>query len=1032
MPNPGRTDGGPADGTVRESIVSELARSVSVEASAGTGKTHLMTDRVMRLARHHGDISRIAVLTFGEAAAAELRRRIRARIMDMPRSGEEGALRRTLAGQLPGACITTIHSFAASMLREYSHIAGIDPSFEVEEQPVGLDELRRMWEEHLADDPGRLFECGRLIGLSGNELPEMALEVSSRPWFSSAGCLTEDGSSPVDWASARLNALEAILSGVPEGDRKGDAYRRVLAPARAFLAGLASEQELRETVDSIGHSGGSAKNWTTVSRSEATVLFKDTVAAVFSAPVSEQFARLVLPFAEKLRRLRADDLSTLSFDEILSRFRDSLEKSDDLRREIARRFRHILVDEFQDTSADQATIFRLIAGSGRGFRKGSVTIVGDPKQSIYAWRQADLELYGDVKKSLEDDREGTLAERITVSFRSSPAIIDLVNAAGPLIFDGRTAFDCGYSGFEPAPGAPAGPKPILVILDDIREGGGRPLPTGDAAAAAAYWCAEHLQSHTGLSTKAMEWAVLLKAGTHIDRLVETLSEAGIACSTTLGREFKARAEIADLAAIISCLLHPGDRRSLIRTLRSPHFGLDDATITTAVMEGLSDWSRPPGSLASSSPAAALACRQLEMLRKASRDLPVADFLQTLLSESAAVPVMAASGRDAIRGLSNLAFLVEQASGGAYPSLLDLLRALSEEAGRTELLEEPSPIAADGTVSVTSIHKSKGLTFENVILIPPLQYTKAGRGDTRLLVRERERRAALRFGRAGDGIRTPMWDALAEIQGRQTLAEARRLVYVALTRARTGLVTFVRRTAWEAAIDEPRFFDEVLTRALRGACEADPGLVEIQEIPCVPPGRGRSRRAGVMLQIPADRPLAALEPTLPLAPESEESARSRAVELGISVHRLLEKIDFADPAAWLCRARESARAGREDASKAFDLAGNLFSAPLPFDIRGARIAGREYPYLRRTPDGFRSRFVDLLAEHGGRLYAIDYKTDDIAAEEVEARAAFYTSKQEGYGQDLADSLGRAVSVWLVFLSPVRCHHVGDFGPGSRLS
>jgi len=219
MPNPGRTDGGPADGAVRESIVSELARSVSVEASAGTGKTHLMTDRVMRLARHHGDISRIAVLTFGEAAAAELRRRIRARIMDMPRSGEEGALRRTLAGQLPGACITTIHSFAASMLREYSHIAGIDPSFEVEEQPVGLDELRRMWEEHLADDPGRLFECGRLIGLSGNELPEMALEVSSRPWFSSAGCLTEDGSSPVDWASARLNALEAILSGVPEGDR---------------------------------------------------------------------------------------------------------------------------------------------------------------------------------------------------------------------------------------------------------------------------------------------------------------------------------------------------------------------------------------------------------------------------------------------------------------------------------------------------------------------------------------------------------------------------------------------------------------------------------------------------------------------------------------------------------------------------------------------------------------------------------------------------------------------------------------------
>lgn len=104
--------------------------------------------------------------------------------------------------------------------------------------------------------------------------------------------------------------------------------------------------------------------------------------------------------------------------------------------------------------------------------------------------------------------------------------------------------------------------------------------------------------------------------------------------------------------------------------------------------------------------------------------------------------------------------------------------------------------------------------------------------------------------------------------------------------------------------------------------------------------------------------------------------------------------------------------------------------LPFDARSSSVLNREYPYLKLTPEGYRSRFVDLLAEKDGRLYALDYKTDEVSASEIPGRASWYVEKQAGYGQDLADALGREVSVWLAFLSPGKCHHIGDFRPAAR--
>lgn len=1016
----------PADAAVRDLIVSEVSRSVSVEASAGTGKTHLMTDRVMRLARHFGGIDRIAVLTFGEAAAAELRRRIRSRIASMPDGGRDGELKRRLSGQIPGAYVTTIHSFASSMLREYPHLTDTDPSFEVSARALSAADLARLWEEYLLEDPGRLAECGDLVAICGSGLPGIALTLASRPWAADPSSFSADGIGARAAASAALARLKALAGEADPRDPLASRIAAFVEPAELVIDGPSAPDAIDRVLKAIDLRGGRKSCWPEGALEEAKGLFGGFRVILPSLPLAGQFERLILPFADRLRSLRASDRSRLSFDEILSRLCEALSRSEDLRRAISSRFVHLLVDEYQDTGSEQVAIFRSILSGPVGYRRGSVTVVGDPKQSIYAWRQADLELYAEERRGFQEDHAGTLSERITVSFRSSRAIVSLVNAAGPFIFDGASPFDCQYSEFEPRPDAPDGPRPVVVLLDDSGNDDGHAPSPGELVDAAAGWCVRRLADGQWSEHAPDGRAILMAAGTHAGILLARLSEAGIPYSATAGRTFKARPETVDLREMLSCLSFPGDARALIHTLRSPFFGVEDQEITRAVEAGLAGWPSLPEGFAGRAPQASRACDMLSRLRSASSRMPVGDFLHLLLRETEIAPVLAASGWEPERRLSNLGFLVEQAAGGAFASIADLMEAL-EEGPEEGILEEPSPVTAPGTVSVTTIHKSKGLTFEEVIIIPPLGKHASRRSRGPVLLHEKARRAAVSFG--GD-LGTPLLGELREREAMQETAEARRLVYVALTRARTGLAVFVRRSAWEDPTSAPDGLDGILAGALRRAWDADKGVLDVEEAPPVAgPVRRPARRIDPAL-VPGDRPLPVLAPVMPGEPAPGGTERSPAIRLGLAVHRMLEKIDLAQPEAWLEARSPLGDTSGADASRVAELVLNLFGMGLPFDIRKARGVRREYPYITRGPSGCRSSYVDLLAEAGGRLYALDYKTDSVTAAEVPACAAGYTARQAGYGQDLADALGREVSVWLAFLSPSVAHHVGDFKPSPR--
>jgi ATP-dependent helicase/nuclease subunit A len=994
----GTPDTPPADQAVRDAVVAESTRSVSVDASAGTGKTTLMTARVIRLATELRSLLPVAVLTFGEAAAAELRRRIRRAVMSL---GDRDLSRRLLV-QLPGASITTIHAFASSMLREYTHLTGIDPSFDTLEQAFPPPRLARLWEEHL-EEPGELAaECGDL-SYSVADLPGAALRLAASPLPLEPATLLDGRPDVRTLLLERIAELRLLASGGPPGDTLTQRLPGFLDAAsdwtvRFPAGGAPPGVDLR---------AGSPKAWggalPTVRQAAGSL--RDLLA---SAELLERYSGIVLPFASRLRRARLEDRASLSFDEMLSRFAGALESSPGLRGALERRFAHVLVDEYQDTSADQARIFRLMLGGPGGYRRGSITIVGDPKQSIYGWRQADLEAYREERSAFSEP--DAMSAEISVCFRATRSVIAFVNALGPALFDGSSPFDCGYSEFSPAPGAAQGSPPLLALVGDKGDDG-RVLPAEVVRARAAAWIASHLAGRHDGGDAWDRWAVLLRGGQAAGALLSALHDRGIPFSATVGRDFKSRPETGDLRRMLALLLDPGDRLSLFHVLRSPFFGIDDRSLTEAALAGLDSFLRPP---AGAPDCITEACGALASLRRSASSMPPAEFLRFLLDRTPLTRVVAASGYEAERRLGNLRYVLERCMRGSFANLAALRDSLADLGG--ERLEEPSTVSMKDRVTVTTIHKAKGLTFDNVIVLPPLT-DRAGPVREDLLLDGRRGRAGVRLG----GARSPSWEDLKVIEAEKRLAEERRLLYVALTRSAGELVMVHPERIWLSGGSGAKSMDALLSHAIRSI--GDDGLYRVVGPVAPPEARPRApAHAGPVRD--GDR----VEPPV-VELDIPDPAGRAAADLGTAVHMLLEKIDFADPGGWLSRSLPAARLPRGvDAERASRLALSFFSLGLPFDPAACAIVGREYPYLSRNAAGaMEARYVDLLADDGSRLHAVDYKTDDVTAGEVPARAAIYAPRQREYGGDLASALGRPVSVWLAFLAPGVLFHVSDHSP-----
>jgi len=999
----------PADIRVRDAIRIEKERNVIVEASAGTGKTTLLISRVLELIDSGISLDRICIVTFTESAASELRTRLR------------DALGEAAGSLLPGAWIGTIHGFASRFLREYSHLTGVDPAFSICASRFTPLEIRRKWDGYITGLSREELASSALLqrlAKTGNLL-KLARDIEDQRWITSTSCFGSSRKVLSEFLGRALPALERLFPFCT--DHADKLYDRIQSTLE-YLSSLTAAPADSRFKPKLASSGvGMQANWGGKERlaevkASYRAIAEEWERRVFPVQacsgIEDQIESLLMPFVRNLRLEWAGDRARLSYEDLLLNTWNLLQSSGLLLSLAADRFDHVLIDEFQDTSRLQTRIFSSFLAEAGRILPGKLTVVGDRKQSIFGWRFADIETYGDTVDALEES--GALSETITVNFRSTLKIIRFVNAMGKALFGQQTPeeipFGCEYSPLEPSSETVEGiPVEILDVPQkpedmEISLGG----PAWVARCQAEYIAEKARREMDSASCRWGDFALLIRSATHLDQFVNVFEREGIPYSVEASRDFRKLPETADIREMIRCLVHPEDRSAWVHTLRSAFFGIDDVAISRVITEKNSGYMSEHENCP-----APISCANeiLRRLRESALTLPLKDFLTVLFYETDLLGVIAASGYQVSRRLLGLQYILDQAYAGNARNLSDLLILLDKELAPSTT-EEPVTLPEEGdALVITTIHRAKGLAFRHVFLAA-LPNRARGPGTDNLLADERGDRAAFHF--SGTAV-TAHWPDLVMRDKARSNAEMRRLLYVAATRAKDSLTIF--RTAPGNKISPAL----ILHAAVQAAIESDPGCCEVRELPAVLP----SPIGHTLPDPPGETGLPSPgDPFFPITiPEIDQTPEKT---LGTIVHAMLEKIDVENPNEWIEEHTGNLRASFPGLfEEAQSLALSLFDTDLPFELTGKRIIGREFCYMVSIPEGARTRYIDLLLDDGKRLIVLDYKTDHVSDGDLAAAAEQYEETQAFYGTDMALVYGKPVSCFIAFLREKACFHVGDY-------
>jgi len=843
--------------------------SLCVTAGAGTGKTFVLVNRYLGMIApaggtgDAGGVAGILALTYTEKAAAEMKARIRSAVAE-----QEGAGWDQVAEDLLFAHISTIHSFCSGILREFALEAGVEPGF----VPLEEYELERILEQAVTDlfhtDPPADVRDPllSLLRTMGSRPLEAALrELYSRrhladPFFDR---LTRDRDGVVRmWTAELATEQERIrdmvcaagAAGAAEvlrglADRyagESDAGTRYLKNAAPFLGDIredASPDVFCAAIDGLMDAGGTAKMGSKKvfgdDKPRLTAAFSALRAALRTAPpelcrasigpddpATEATCTALLDLAAVYRRFVAligaakRAAGAIDFTDMIVLTARFLEEHPGIARDHLRgRYRFIMVDEYQDTDPLQAAIIRTILGE-EGTAE-SLFVVGDPKQSIYLFRNADVTQF---KRTMEEiGAAGGTTVALDINFRSTPAVIDLVNSLFARLFaSDRLPWEFRYD-------------PITVSEDRADHTGSVGLLLAPAAKGPAgrreeaEMVARHLQEMVTRQTtlvyrkrKDLEgydpatedgnervpvparWqdcAVLIESRTGLEYLEDAFGRYAVPFHVHRGTGFYRRQEVLDITSLFTFLARPEDGLALYGVLRSPWFGFSDAALYRASGgdgRGLLERLRTSGD-GTAARAAALLERWLAYARRE----PLDRLVSRIMAESGIFAVYAAleGGDQMAANLGKAAAMIRERGQSGIYTLDDCARdfAAATVSGRDE---EEAPVGGPvrDAVTVMTVHASKGLQFP-VVILPWMSRSRTAPPPGILVDEE-----------CGIGMKVPGPDGiLADTPVRLLIghrlkqkeeAEKKRLFYVGVTRAEDHLVMSGQRPAPDAIPQVP--------------------------------------------------------------------------------------------------------------------------------------------------------------------------------------------------------------------------------------
>ena len=843
-----------------------LDKNVSVTAGAGSGKTRILVERYLKIVQQNPkNVKRTLAFTFTNKAAGEMQERVASTVNERLSVENDPETRRKLLqirDQLNSAAISTIHAFCARILREFPFEAGLSPDFnEIDEmQQLNLQQeaIRTSFEKinQIAEEDKKKQWFYLFSRLSRDAVKDMLIAAMTAPWdmtliidkWEKTG---EEGFIDQlnrDWLNLALSLIgeqdinkfirliRSVLNidNVIVKNEKGDRTKAMLIDTLENLAGdnpdhqkyasLIKLFDLLTTAIGKSYSNaaqlGGQKSWSKqsidqlvelsqLSESPAQLLIENPIGLCASENDRIWF-RLFKIFIILYKETSAiykqlkQDKGLVDFEDLQVLVLKLLNEHERIKIELQHRFDHILVDEFQDTNGLQWEIIMQLAKEKGSLAKDKIFVVGDPKQSIYGFRNADIRIFRTVKKLFarqhalpdEEDFEGNVV--FQDSFRFLPGLNAFINFIFGNILkeDKNNPFEVGYH--------------PLISKRELKDQGRVELallePGEDRIRAEAAYLADRIQKLIQNNTPCFHWldeekeepacygdiAILLRSRTHLLEVEQALRKKNIPFKTAGGIGYWQQQEIYDFNYLLRFISNPLDDFALISVLRSKMFMITDSALFLLSQEqGRTYWDRLQGELTEKG----YSDDERQTLRQ-SRDLikkwlslreriNLADLLDRIISDLHYRTILAAqlNGEQLVANLEKLIQIAQNfdASGlGGLQAFQDNINTIINR----EMREGEAQIAIEDreSVKIMTIHAAKGLQFP-MVMVPFLNEKHEGRFISVYMDNELGLVTKLNSGiikQAGDDH--VLLNLIKFRQRQKDLAEAKRLFYVAVSRA----------------------------------------------------------------------------------------------------------------------------------------------------------------------------------------------------------------------------------------------------------
>ena len=1097
------------DQAARDLIVHELDKSFLVEAAAGTGKTTCLVERMVSLIREGKcPVETMAAVTFTKKAAAELRGRFQVRLEQATASasGEQKKRLDAAIEHVERAFLGTIHSFCGRLLRERPVEAGVDANFRELDETEDAEQRAQAWVEHVArlttgGDPliGELRDLGVDLAQLKPAFERIAGYPDVDDWPAETVALPDPGPTVTALRSFvdHIKTLEPTLPRDYGNDKLIPMYRRLRRAVRH--ADLAHPAELLAVLEAFVKAGSDEP-------AEPAVVQKQWPQGKAQAQAEqEKWVRFgqnyAVPYVQALRRCRyalvmkairpaleiydamRRDAGFLNFQDLLLLAARMLRHNPAIRAYFRARFTHLLVDEFQDTDPVQAEVMMLLTADDpteTNWRRsrpvsGSLFVVGDPKQSIYRFRRADIVTYNEVKKIIL--ATGGEVVSLTANFRAMAPIVEWVNASFSHRFPAEaTEFAPQFAPLqvgrsEDRPGAIAGlyrlankgakKQDILaeesrVLAQTIRHAldSGRTVPRSKR------------EQNQASEARPDDFLVVTRNTTNLSAYARELEALRVPHQVTGGTTLNELPELALLAKCLRALVRPDDPVALVGAMRSELFGISDAALYELKRAGgkLSFLEALPATGISAENLTAIgdAFRRLKLYFTWLDQLPAAASIEKIAGDLGLLArACAAAGGEVRAGSLAKALELIRSAQATHVSMLDLLEYV-ERLVTGELKHDGIPVRPieGSVVRLMNLHKVKGLEAPIVFLADPT-------GNY-------EHAIDLHIDRAGESVRGYMavieprqegsyarprmiavptdWPRQEEAESDFQRAETDRLLYVAATRAGTCLIVSERgklpnenpwrplvekladREAHQGPSEQRPPSRPSVSVSLADALNAQAELAErwsklrkssiniraIKEYALAGEGGPAESGPPEVMHVPV---------SVEEGPENERSDET-GVEWGEDVHKLLEATmrrpaaDLKSLARSLTREREQVDDEDARVQALLDCVSSVHESDIWKRAQKAKHVLPEVPLmmLARGADEqpgtaplLLRGVIDLAFREESGWVIVDYKTDQLKGKSLEMLVEHYRPQVQKYAEAWAELINESVHEFGLFFT-----------------